>query len=60
MRVATALHWAMAVGTIILVRVDHAHQYVAWSSLIIMSNVLGIVPIHRFRSAKWRKMALIG
>ena len=60
MRVAIALHWAMAVATIVLVRVAHAHQYVAWSTLIIMNNAVGIVTFHRFRSGKWRKMALIG
>jgi len=60
MRVAIALHWAMAVATIVLVRVAHAHQYVAWSTLIIMNNAVGIVTFHRFRSGEWRKMALIG
>ena len=60
MRIAIALQWGMAVATIILVRVIHAHEFVAWSTLIIMNNALGIITFHRFRSGKWRTMALIG
>ena len=60
MWVAIALHWAMAVGTIVLVRLVHAHQYVAWSTLIIMNITHAASVFYRFRTNKWRKMALIG
>ncbi|MCJ7550254.1 MAG: MATE family efflux transporter [Anaerolineae bacterium] len=60
MRVAIALQWAMAVATIVLVRVVDVHQYVAWSTLTITNNAVGMITFHRFRSGKWRKMALIG
>jgi MATE family multidrug resistance protein len=59
MRVAIALHWAMAVATVILVRVIHVHQYVAWSTLIIMNNAHATSVFYRFRTGKWREMELI-
>ncbi len=60
MWVAIALHWAMAVATVILVRVIHAHQYVAWSTLIVMNNSHAMSVFYRFRTGKWREMELIG
>jgi MATE family multidrug resistance protein len=60
MWVSIALHWAMAVAVVVLVRVVRAHQYVAWSALIIMNNAHATSVFYRFRTGKWRKMALIG
>ena len=60
MRVATALHWAMAVAAVLLARVVHAHQYATWSTLIIMNNAHAASVFYRFRTGKWRKMELIG
>ena len=60
MRVSIAVHWAMAVAAIIFVRVIHAHQYVAWSTLIVMNNAHAISVLYRFRTGKWRTMKLIG
>ena len=60
MWVSIAFHWAMAVTVVILVRVIHAHQYVAWSTLIIVNNTTAISAFHRFRTGKWRQMELIG
>ena len=60
MWVAIALHWAMATAAVLLVRVIHAHQYVAWSTLIIMNNAHAASVFYRFRTGKWREMALIG
>ena len=60
MWVAIALHWAMATAAVLLVRVIHAHQYVAWSTLIIMNNGHAASVFYRFRTGKWREMELIG
>ena len=60
MRVAIALHWAMAVAAVLFVRVIHAHQYVTWSTLIIMNNAHAASVFYRFRTGKWREMELIG
>jgi MATE family multidrug resistance protein len=59
MRVSIAIHWAMAVAAILLVRVVHAHQYVAWSTLIAMNISHATSVFYRFRTGKWREMELI-
>jgi MATE family multidrug resistance protein len=60
MRVSIAIHWAMAVAAIILVRAIHAHQYVAWSTLIVMNITHATSVFYRFRTGRWREMELIG
>jgi MATE family multidrug resistance protein len=60
MRVAIALHWAMAVAAILFARVVHAHQLVTWSTLIIMNNAHAASVFYRFGTGKWREMELIG
>jgi MATE family multidrug resistance protein len=60
MWVSIAIHWAMAVAAVLLVRVIHAHQYVAWSTLIIMNISHATSVFYRFRTGKWREMELIG
>ena len=55
-----AIHWAMVVAVVILVRVIRVHQYTAWSTLIIMNITHAIGVIYRFRTGKWRKIELIG
>ena len=60
MWVSIAIHWAMAAAVIILVRVVHAHQYLAWSTLIIMNISHALSVFYRFRTGKWRKIKLIG
>ena len=59
MWVSVAIHWAMAIAVIILVRVFHVHQYLAWSTLIMMNNAHFLAVLYRFRGAKWRTMKLI-
>ena len=59
MWVSIAIHWAMAVAVVILVRVVHAHQYLAWSTLIIMNNTHALSVFYRYRTGKWRKISLI-
>ena len=60
MWVSISIHWTMAVAVVLLVRVIHAHQYVAWSTLIVMNNATAICTLCRFRTGKWREMGLIG
>ena len=60
MRVSIAIHWAMAVAAILLVRVVHAHQYWAWSTLVVMNNTHALTVLYRYRTGKWRRMRLIG
>ena len=60
MWVSIGLYWVMAVSTVLLVRTFQVQQYVAWSTLIIMNNAHALSVFLRFRTGKWRKMALIG
>jgi len=60
MRAAIALHWVMAAATFWLVRVVGAHQFVSWSTLIIMNNIQSLALWYRYGTKKWRGMALIG
>jgi len=60
MWVAIGLHWAMAISTILLVRVFHVQQVVAWCTLVIMNNAHAACIFYRFRTNKWKEMALIG
>ena len=60
MRVAIALHWTMALAAILLARVAHAHPYVTWSTMILMNNAHAASVYYRFRTGRWRAMALIG
>jgi multidrug resistance protein, MATE family len=59
MWVSIAIHWAMAFAAILLVRVVHVQQYVAWSCLIVMNITHGLSVFYRFRTGKWRKIQLI-
>jgi MATE family multidrug resistance protein len=59
MWVSISIHWAMAVAAVVLVRVVHAHQYVAWSTLILMNLSHATSVFYRFRTGKWREMELI-
>jgi MATE family multidrug resistance protein len=60
MWVSIAIHWAMAVAVVLLARVVGVHPYVAWSTLIVMNNAHALSVFYRFRTGKWREMALIG
>ena len=60
MWVSVAIHWAMAVAAIVVARVIHAHQSVAWSTLIIMNVSHATSVFYRFRTGKWRELKLIG
>ena len=60
MRVAIVLHWVMAAATFWLVRIVGAHQFVSWSTLIIMNNLQSLALWYRYGTKKWRGMALIG
>ena len=60
MWVSVAIHWAMGLGVIVLVRVFDAHPYVAWSTLIAMNYAHFLAVWYRFRSGKWREKQLIG
>ena len=59
MWISIAIHWAMAVAVIILVRVIRVHQYLAWSTLVIMVNSHAFCVFYRFRTGKWKKIRLI-
>ena len=60
MWVSIAIHWAMAVAAVVLARVVHAHQYVTWSTLVIMNIAHATSVLYRFRTGKWRKLVVIG
>jgi MATE family multidrug resistance protein len=59
MWVSIAVHWAMAVAAIFLARVAHAQQFVTWSALIAMNITHASTVFYRFRTGKWREIALI-
>jgi MATE family multidrug resistance protein len=60
MWVSVAIHWVMAIAVILLARVFHVHQYIAWSTLIIMNYTHFFAVWYRFRSGVWREKRLIG
>jgi MATE family multidrug resistance protein len=59
MWVSIGINWALAAAAVLLARVLHVHQYVTWSTLIIMNNATALTVFYRFRSGKWRRMKLI-
>ena len=59
MWVSIAIHWSMAIAVIILIKVAHAHQYLAWSMLVVMNISHGASTLYRYRTGKWRKIKLI-
>ena len=60
MWVSIVINWAMAVAAVVLVRLVHASQLVTWSTLIVMNVATAICVFYRFRTGKWKRMALIG
>ena len=60
MWVSVLIHWVMAIAVILLARVYHVHQYLAWSTLIIMNYMHFFAVWYRFRSGVWREKQLIG
>jgi MATE family multidrug resistance protein len=60
MWVSIVIHWAMAVAAVALARVIHAHQFVTWSTLILMNIAHASSVFYRFRTGKWRELELIG
>jgi multidrug resistance protein, MATE family len=57
---AISVHWAMAFATVFLVRVVYVHQFVAFTTLILMNNIHCLGLIYRFRAGEWRTLDLIG
>ena len=60
MRVSILINWAMALAAVVLVRWVQAHQLVTWSTLIVMNVATALCVFYRFRTGKWKRMALIG
>ena len=59
MWVSIAIHWAMAVAVVLLVRVWSVHPLVAWSTLLIMNNAHAFSVFYRYRTGLWRRIQLI-
>ena len=59
MWVSIAIHWAMAVSVVLLVKVFNVNQYAAFSTLIVMVNFDFITKLYRYQTAKWRNINLI-
>lgn len=59
MWVSVALHWAMALAGLLLVRVFAVPPYAAWTALIAMNNIHFLSVFYRYRTGKWKKVKLI-
>ena len=59
MWVSVALHWAMALAGLLLVRVLELSPYAAWAALIAMNNIHFLSVFYRYRTGKWKKVKLI-
>jgi len=59
MRFSIAVHWTLALVSIILVRVVSANPILVWCVFIGMIITLGVAMYLRFRSGAWRKIKLI-
>jgi MATE family multidrug resistance protein len=59
MWISIAVHWAMAVGAVLLARAAKVHQFVTWSTLILMNLTHASAVYYRFRTGKWRELTLI-
>ena len=54
-----SIHWFMAICVVVLVKLLKVNQYIAFSMLIIMSNIDFLSKLYRFRTRKWRNIKLI-
>jgi Na+-driven multidrug efflux pump len=60
MWVSIAIHWAMAVAVVLLVRIWPVHPLIAWSTLILMNNSHAGSVFYRYKTDKWKQIRLIG
>ena len=59
MRTSVILHWVMATGAILLIRVVKAPPLAVWAFFIAFIITLGITMYLRFRGGKWMSMKVI-
>ncbi len=59
MCVSVAIHWAMAVGVILLVHAAKVDPYAAWLTLVAM-NIAHVFSVwYRYRTGQWKQIRLI-
>jgi MATE family multidrug resistance protein len=59
MVVSAALHWVLAVGAVILIRVTKTDPLLVWIFFISFVMSLGVVMMLRFARGKWRDKSLV-
>ena len=59
MCVSVAIHWAMAVGVILLVHAAKVDPYAAWLTLVAMNIAHVFSAWYRYRTGKWKRIRLI-